>query len=56
MVSAVHQHELVIIIYIYPLPLETPHPNSTPLGRHRVPGRAPCVVQQLPTSYPFYTC
>ena len=29
--------------------------SSTPLGHHKVPGWAPCVTQQLPTSYLFYT-
>ena len=30
-----------------------PHPN--PLGHHRAPSWAPCVVEQCPTSYLFYT-
>ena len=34
-VSAIHQHESVIIIYRYLLPLETPSPlHSTPLVHH----------------------
>ena len=28
--------------------------HLTPLGRHRAQGWAPCVIQQLPTSYLFY--
>ena len=47
LVSAVQQHESVIIIYIYPLPLEpSSHPPS--LGHHGVPGWAPSVTEQLP--------
>ena len=30
-------------------------PNPTPLGHHRASGWAPCVIQQLLTSYIFYT-
>ena len=30
-------------------------PHLTPLGLHRAPGLAPCVIQQLLTSYLFYT-
>ena len=37
--------------YVYPVPPEPPSPShSTPLGHYRVPGWAPCVIQQLPTS------
>ena len=32
-----------------------PNPKSTLLGSYRVPGWASCVIQQLPTSYLFYT-
>ena len=38
--------------YVYCLP---PGSHPTPLGHHRAPGWAPCVIQQLPTSYLFYT-
>ena len=31
-----------------------PTSHLTPLGCHRAPGWAPCVIQQLPTSYLFY--
>ena len=31
-----------------------PHPTS-PLGHHRTAGWAPCVIQQLLTSYVYYT-
>ena len=38
-VSIVHQLELVMIIYTYPLPFEPPStPHPTLLGHHRVPG------------------
>ena len=33
----------------------TPTPNPTHLGHHRAPSWAPCVIQQVPTSYLFYT-
>ena len=36
------------LLSLSPLP---PHP--TPLGHHRVPGWAPCAIQQLLTSYLF---
>ena len=45
-------------VYIYPLPLGPPfhsHPHPTHLGHHRAPSWAPCAVQQVPTSYQFYT-
>ena len=55
-----------IYIYIYlslslslspPSLLSLPLPHSTPLGHHRAaPGWAPCVIEQLPTSFPFYAC
>ena len=32
----------------------TPPPHPTPLGHHRMPIFAPCVIQQLPTCYLFY--
>ena len=56
LVSAVQQHESVITIHIYSLTLEPPSssPCPIPLGRHRAPGWAPCVIYQLPTSYLFY--
>ena len=44
-------------VYILPLPIEPPcylsfHP--IPLGCHRARGWAPCVTQQIPTTYLFY--
>ena len=41
-------------VYIYPLSLEppSPFPLLTSLGHHRSPS---CAIQQLPTSYLFYT-
>ena len=56
LVSAIRQHESSISIHI--LPSEPPPllpPHVTPLGHHRAPGWAPCVVEQLPTSYLFCT-
>ena len=44
--------------YVCPLPLKPPShlpPHPTHLGCHRAPGRASCAIQQLPTSYLFYT-
>ena len=41
-------------VYMCPLPLESssyPLPHPTPLGCPRTPGWAPCVIQQLPSSY-----
>ena len=38
----------------YRLPLEAPShltPDPDPLGHHRAPGWAHCVIQQIPTSY-----
>ena len=40
-----------------PLPLKPPShlpPHSTPLGHHRAPGWAPCIIRQLPTGCLFY--
>ena len=45
-------------MYTYnPLPLEPPswHPDLNPLGHHRALNGASCSLQQLPTSYLFYT-
>ena len=36
---------------IPPIPLHATH-----LGHHRAPSWAPCAIQQVPTSYLFYTC
>ena len=57
LVSAIQQHEAAISIHVY-LPSHAsshPDPHPTPLGHHRVLGEAPCVIQQLPISYLFYT-
>ena len=33
-----------------------PHPpHATPVGRHKASSWSPCAIQQLPTSYLFYT-
>ena len=44
---------------IYPVPLEPPSPPTIApsrfSGHHRVPGWAPCAMQQLPSSYIFFT-
>ena len=67
MVSAIQQRELAIsmCIYIYPLSLEPlSHPIPTaalwvvtePRGlSSTLTGWVPCIIQQLPTSYLFYT-
>ena len=41
-------------MYIDP-PLEPPSPHPAPLGHHRAPALAPCVMWQLPTRHLFYT-
>ena len=45
-------------VYTCPLPLEpaSHQPISPPLGCHRAPSWAPCVTEQLPITYLFYTC
>ena len=56
LVSAVQQHESAIIIHIS-LPSWTslpPYVHPTHLGHQRGLSWAPCVIQQLPTSYLFY--
>ena len=53
--TAVQQHKSAIIIHIFPPlwgPLPSPHP--APLDRHRAPGWAPGITQQLPVGYLFY--
>ena len=56
-VSASQQRKYIITIYTYPFSVQPPchilHP--TPLDHHKVPVYAPCVIQQLPNGYPFYT-
>ena len=42
--------------YIPPSGASLPPPHPTHLGHHGAPGWAPCIIQQLPTSYLFYTC
>ena len=49
-----HKLESVVIIHIYPLPLE-PLSYATPLGGCRAPGGVLCVIKQLPASYLFHT-
>ena len=44
-------------MYICPLPHECPSylpPCPTPLSCHKALGWAPCIIQQIPTSYLFY--
>ena len=56
LVSVSQQRESAIIIHISPpcwASLPFPHPSS--LDHHRAPGWAPCVTQQLLTSYLFCT-
>ena len=45
-------------VFIHHLPLRPPsHPaHSTSLGHHRTQSSAPCAIEQVPTSYLFYTC
>ena len=38
-------------VHTPPSPLSRPHPNPTPLGRHRAPGWVPYAIRRLPTSY-----
>ena len=42
------------IPYLLNLP-PTSNPHPTHLGHHRAPSWAPCALQQVPTSYLFYT-
>ena len=50
-----HTHKIYIIyIYIFTPCRASPHSHSTPLGPHRAPVRAPCVIQQFPSSCLFY--
>ena len=46
-----------LYVYLYPLSLgpSPPPPHPTPLGHHRALSWAPCAIQQVPTSYLFYT-
>ena len=39
----------------FPLTPTTPPPHLTHLGHHRATSWVPCVIQQFPTSYLFYT-
>ena len=56
LVSAVQQCESAISKHISPPSRVYPHsPHPTPSGHHRALRRAPCAVQQLLTSYLFYT-
>ena len=50
--SNANHHSFTYITSLLSLP---PQPQPTPLDHHRAPGWAPCVIQQLPTSYLFYT-
>ena len=57
LVSAIHQHESAISIYIRLLPPEPslpPHP--TPLGCHRALVWAACAIQQIPAGWLCYAC
>ena len=51
LVSPVQPRESAVCVHTPPSPLSRPHPNPTPLGRHRAPGWAPYAIQRLPTSY-----
>ena len=57
LVPAIQHSQSAIYIHISP-PSWTPShpiPYPTTLGHHRAPGWDPCAIQQLPTSYLFYT-
>ena len=48
LISAVEQHKSAIIIHIAPPSWAfIPSSHPSPLGHHRVPSWAPCVIQQL---------
>ena len=56
LVSAIHHHESAIGIHRYPLLLAAPShlpPHPTPLGHHRAPNWAPCIIQQILTGCLF---
>ena len=58
LVSAVQWSKSTIYVYISPPSWTTllpTFPTSTPLGHHRALSWTPCVIQQLPSSYLFYT-
>lgn len=56
LVSAIQHCKSVIIIHMSPPSwVSLPFPHPTYLGHHREPGCPPCVIQQLLTSYLFYT-
>ena len=49
--NSMNQHKCP---YVSSLLNPSPIPHPTPLGCHRAPGGAPCVIQQLPSSYVLY--
>ena len=55
LVSAVQWSESATCIHISPPSWTSPSPHPTLLGHHRARSWAPCAIQQLPASYPFYT-
>ena len=55
LVSAIQQHESVIIIHIYSPSGAFLSPHPAPLGHHRVPGCAPCVIYGMLLSYTYPT-
>ena len=55
LISTIQQSESAVSIHISPLYWTSLPPHPIPLGHHRAPGWAPCVIQQLPTSYLFFT-
>lgn len=56
LMSAIQQCESVMIIHLsLPSLAFLPSPHLTPLGHHRAPGWASCVIRQLLASCPLYT-
>ena len=57
LISAVQHRKSAACIHTSPpsWALLPPLPHPAPLGHHRALGWAPCIIQQLPTSYLFYT-
>ena len=58
LVAAVQERESATCVHIFPpsqASLSPLLPNPTPLDHHRAPSAGLFVIQQVPTSYVFYT-